>query len=197
MPVPCASAQHKLRCAVALTYHTGNRARLQRITPGGGSGMPKWLSDACGASGTGSQGAKGEPFKGDKSELNYCRSFDPVCKENASQPWYKLPDPLSAPGKSPVRAGDVEGRCSGDWTSGVIVDQIAIPADLKAGDYVLGWRWDCAHTMPAALRDCLVMPLVIYTITLAGLLSRCTGEETTQVCSTPRFIYAPICEILP
>ncbi len=101
--------------------------------------MPKWLSDACHASGNGNQGAKGAPFQGDKTKLNYCRSFDPVCQENASQPWYKLPDPVSAPGKSPVRAGDVEGRCSGDWTSGLIVDQIAIPADLKPGAYVLGW----------------------------------------------------------
>ena len=101
--------------------------------------MPKWLSDACHASGNGNQGAKGAAFQGDKTKLNYCRSFDPVCQENASQPWYKLPDPVSAPGKSPVRAGDVEGRCSGDWTSGLIVDQIAIPADLKPGAYVLGW----------------------------------------------------------
>ena len=29
------------------------------------------------------------------SELNFCRSFDPVCQENPSQPWYKLPDPLN------------------------------------------------------------------------------------------------------
>ena len=109
--------------------------------------MPTWLSKACFASGTGSQGAPGEPFKGNASELNYCRSFDPVCHENPKQPWYRLPDPLSPPGKSsPVRPGDVEGRCSGDWTGGMIVDTVAIPADLEAGDYVLGWRWDCEET---------------------------------------------------
>ena len=162
--------------------------------------MPKWLSDACGASGTGTQGEKGEPFKGDKSELNYCRSFDPVCKENASQPWYKLPDPVSAPGKSPVRAGDVEGRCSGDWTSGLIVDQIAIPADLKAGDYVLGWRWDCAHTMPAALRGCLVMPhvrCIVYTITLVGLLAAVSalrrGNHTGMLHASCMHIFLQSC----
>ena len=44
-----------------------------------------------------------------------CRSFDPVCAENKSQPWYKLPDPLTPPAgtRSPVRASDVEGRQAG------------------------------------------------------------------------------------
>ena len=41
---------------------------------------------------------------------------------------------------------DVEGACSGDWTGGVIVDEVLIPADLPAGDYVLGWRWDCEES---------------------------------------------------
>ena len=40
----------------------------------------------------------------------------------------------------------MEGRCSGDWTDGQIIDTIAIPAELVAGDYVLGWRWDCEET---------------------------------------------------
>jgi hypothetical protein len=34
---------------------------------------------------------------------------------------------------------DVEGECSGDWTGGQIVDRVKIPANLPAGDYVLGW----------------------------------------------------------
>ena len=133
--------------------------------------MPAWLSKACAESNTGNQGAKGQKFVGNASQLNYCRSFDPVCKEDPQQPWYRLPDPLSAKtgGKSPVRAGDVEGRCTGDWTDGVIVDNIVIP-DLPAGDYVIvspstvlclsllcsdallrrlllwqGWRWDCGE----------------------------------------------------
>lgn len=125
--------------------------------------MPKWLSDACHASGNGNQGAKGEAFKGDKTKLNYCRSFNPVCKENASQPWYRLPDPLSRsdPGKSPVRAGDVEGRCSGDWTSGMIVDQIVIPVDLKPGDYVLGW---CVAECHLEFREAVLVSLAQGTL---------------------------------
>eukprot|EP00937_MAST-01D_sp_MAST-1D-sp2_P002610 g2610.t1 len=121
---------------------------IPRVTPGGGSGMPAWLSDACARSGTGSQGPAGAAFRGNASELDACRSFDPVCRENASQPWFRLPDPLSdAQGRgSPVRPGDVEGRCSGDWTSGYIVDTVRIPAGLAPGDWVLGWRWDCEET---------------------------------------------------
>ena len=38
---------------------------------------------------------------------------------------------------------DVEGACSGDWTGGVIVDEVLIPDDLVPGAYVVGWRWDC------------------------------------------------------
>lgn len=70
-----------------------------------------------------------------------CRQFDPVCKEG-NPPWQKLPDPATPPGQpSPVRDGDVEGRCSGDWTDGILVDRVKIPDGLAAGDYVLGWRW--------------------------------------------------------
>ena len=27
-----------------------------------------------------------------------------------------------------------------------IVDRVLIPADLPAGEYVLGWRWDCEES---------------------------------------------------
>eukprot|EP01047_Picozoa_sp_COSAG01_P081749 COSAG01_NODE_16425_length_1237_cov_1.265378_3_plen_103_part_00 len=101
--------------------------------------MPAWLSKACHDSATGEQDARGLPFNGNASMLWACRSFDPVCQENASQPWYRLPDPTTPRGvKSPVRSGDVEGRCSGDWTGGTIVDVVQIPADLPTGDYVIG-----------------------------------------------------------
>jgi len=43
--------------------------------------------------------------------------------------------------------------CSGmeDGTGGAeptleIVDMVLIPPDLPAGDYVLGWRWDCEES---------------------------------------------------
>lgn len=65
-----------------------------------------------------------------------CRQFDPPCPQDSG--WYAQP-----PAKASV---DVEGDCSGDWTGGVIVDKVLIPADLTPGDYVLGWRWDCEET---------------------------------------------------
>jgi len=42
--------------------------------------------------------------------------------------------------------GSGQGACSGDWTAGLISDHIIIPEDVPAGDYVLGWRWDCEET---------------------------------------------------
>lgn len=65
-----------------------------------------------------------------------CRQFAPPCAWDHS--WY------SQPGR--MHSVDVEGACSGDWTGGVIVDQVIIPADLAPGDYVLGWRWDCEES---------------------------------------------------
>lgn len=65
-----------------------------------------------------------------------CRQFDPPC--DWDEGWYSQP---GAPGSV-----DVEGACSGDWTGGVIVDQVIIPKNLKPGDYVLGWRWDCEES---------------------------------------------------
>lgn len=38
--------------------------------------------------------------------------------------------------------------CSGMWGpfNLEIVDQVRIPSSLPAGDYVLGWRWDCEES---------------------------------------------------
>lgn len=65
-----------------------------------------------------------------------CRQFDPPCPQDDG--WYSQP---------PLRDSvDVEGACSGDWTGGVIVDHVRIPAGLAPGDYVLSWRWDCEES---------------------------------------------------
>ena len=39
-----------------------------------------------------------------------------------------------------------QGDCSGDWTGGQIVDTGIVPKDPPAGEWVLGWRWDCEET---------------------------------------------------
>ena len=64
-----------------------------------------------------------------------CRQFDGPCEEGPGdgRGWQVIP--------GGQRHGDVEGVCSGDWTSGVLVDRVKLPADLPAGEYVLSWRW--------------------------------------------------------
>jgi hypothetical protein len=66
-----------------------------------------------------------------------CRAFDPPCKGDTG--W----KPVNGTHVNPV---DVEGKCSGDATSVTIVDRLQIPAELPAGSYTLGWRWDCEET---------------------------------------------------
>jgi len=39
-----------------------------------------------------------------------------------------------------------EGACSGDWTLGMVSDELVLPKKIKAGKYVLSWRWDCEET---------------------------------------------------
>lgn len=76
-------------------------------------------------------------------------SFEPVCKESEACASYHGPK-FSGPGcgtdKSSCSTGTFPCQCSG-WGVGdlfrlEIVDTIKIPADLPAGDWVLGWRWD-------------------------------------------------------
>ena len=72
-----------------------------------------------------------------------CRQFAEVCESlpvtpEQPYPWRRI--------EPTARASDVQGMCSGDWTAGVLVDRLEIPADIKPGEYVLGWRWDCEET---------------------------------------------------
>jgi len=39
-----------------------------------------------------------------------------------------------------------EGACSGDWTLGMISDEVVIPKTLTPGKYVMSWRWDAEET---------------------------------------------------
>jgi len=72
-----------------------------------------------------------------------CRQFDPKCPQDRG--WTL--NPGSQQGKNGTgNIGDVAGVCSGDWLGGEIVDTVVVPKDLPAGDYVLGWRWDCEES---------------------------------------------------
>ena len=46
-----------------------------------------------------------------------CEEFDPT----TDTPWHPIPG-------APTPSGDVEGKCSGDFLSGQIVDHVVIPA---------------------------------------------------------------------
>jgi len=72
-------------------------------------------------------------------------AFEPVCQEDEA--CLKL---AATPGKAPPclgpdKAAGCACRCSGDSVGDLpqleIVDKVMIPAGLKPGAYVLGWRW--------------------------------------------------------
>jgi len=62
-----------------------------------------------------------------------CTQFPPPCEADRG------PEPWSSD-------WSYQGACSGDWTVGLISDTVLIPDTLPAGDYVLGWRYDCEET---------------------------------------------------
>jgi len=70
----------------------------------------------------------------------YGPSFEPVCEESEAC------KNQHGPGAPAIGVC----KCSGDAVGHVslleIVDMIQIPANLKPGNYVLGWRWDCEES---------------------------------------------------
>lgn len=71
---------------------------------------------------------------------NGCVSFAPPCPQDCSG----QPNCTTAGHKT--GGNTVQGACSGDWTGGQVVDTLLIPNTLPAGEWVLGWRWDCEET---------------------------------------------------
>ena len=54
-------------------------------------------------------------------------------------------------------------RCTGGTVYNVeIVDHVLIPKNLAAGEYVLGWRWDCGeHCDPSAAESRAMSPRAV------------------------------------
>jgi len=74
-----------------------------------------------------------------------CSNFPTPCPE-LDVGWYggdatHMPDRFHPPDDNRH-----EGWCSGDWTLGMISDQVVIPKNIKPGKYVVSWRWDCEET---------------------------------------------------
>ena len=110
----------------------------------------------------------------------YGASFEPVCEESAA---------CIAATKS-VLPGLC--KCSGDKVGGMslteVVDRVHIPAGLKPGNYVLGWRWGewvcCVRVHRGCLCCCglcdmLDVPVADGVCSLAPRSADC--EESTQV----------------
>jgi len=63
-----------------------------------------------------------------------------------------VPGPMHVPSFPPPCknhswcTNDQDGYCSGLHCAPEIVDFVEIPANLPAGEYVLGWRWDCEQS---------------------------------------------------
>lgn len=83
-----------------------------------------------------------------------CRQFvSPACDEDI--PWHPVPG-LEA---WPNGKGAIEGKCSGDFISGSIVDYVVVPKGLAPGKYVVGFRWDCEETVRALQGRALALRL--------------------------------------
>jgi len=63
-------------------------------------------------------------------------------KPGCCKHWFEPPcyDPNPVPDKNML----TEGQCSGEWFTNItFYDYLTVPEHLEAGDYVLGFRWDC------------------------------------------------------
>jgi hypothetical protein len=98
-------------------------------------------------------------------------------------------------GKPATHGGMVtDGYCSGEFPFNVmIVDTLAIPATVPAGEYVLGFRWDCACT---CLRACLRLLGLLWSVgdvaDLALLHLLCRREIGTSLVRVQRCFHQMI-----
>ena len=74
-----------------------------------------------------------------------CEQFANPCPD-LDVGWYHGSATRMPTGTFPPDSNAHEGWCSGDWTLGMVSDQVRIPADLPPGRYVLSWRLDCEET---------------------------------------------------
>lgn len=79
---------------------------------------------------------------------NWGASYNPVCEETeACKNAHVRPKPPA--GHDPSE-GTAPCKCSGSGDGDLykveIVDKLRLPLDLPAGEWVLGWRWDCEES---------------------------------------------------
>jgi hypothetical protein len=75
-----------------------------------------------------------------------------------------LPGPVNVPSFPPPCSNhswcidDQDGSCTGVHCAPEIVDFVKIPVGLAAGEYVLGWRWDCERKSDRVITPDLASP---------------------------------------
>ena len=84
---------------------------------------------------------------------DYCTvgsKMNPNCKAvgesklHGDAPGHPFPSQCNDPCPKGGCPGLSQGLCSGEWMTNITMyDQLTVPADLEAGEYVLGFRWDC------------------------------------------------------
>jgi len=74
-----------------------------------------------------------------------CEQFPNPCP-GLDEGWYMGNSTHMPTGSFLPDSNQHEGWCSGDWTLGMVSDEVVIPADISAGRYVLSWRIDCEET---------------------------------------------------
>ena len=71
----------------------------------------------------------------------------PNCVTHGSHgdaPGHPFPSQCNDPCPPGGCPGLAQGLCSGEWMTNITMyDQLRVPTHLEAGEYVLGFRWDC------------------------------------------------------
>jgi hypothetical protein len=89
-----------------------------------------------------------QPGAGWCGEKDDCQQFPSPCPD-LDNGWYGPGGNATHMPSGPAFAPDSnrhEGWCSGDWTLGMVSDELVIPKTLAPGKYVMSWRMDCEET---------------------------------------------------
>ena len=106
-----------------------------------------WVGGCWGQEGPPGQVCRQEdaPGVGRCPDKQDCSNFPTPCPE-VDRGWYggnatHMPTEFHAPDDNRH-----EGWCSGDWTLGMVSDEVVVPKHLAPGRYIVSWRWDAEET---------------------------------------------------
>jgi hypothetical protein len=108
-----------------------------------------------------------QPGAGWCGEKDDCQQFPSPCPD-LDNGWYGPGGNATHMPSGPAFVPDSnrhEGWCSGDWTLGMVSDELVIPKTLAPGKYVMSWRMDCEETAQI-WQNCAGMLIHTHTHTL-------------------------------